>query len=155
MANELPKDWKRGTGEYEGQLWNGKKWVADPRFENNEAGQQQAVTAKGANGQISFVGKVLIISRKGAAARLTVGKGERRIPLSAIQAIQWKPLGSLVSGFISFTIAGSLDRNVGFGRATWNAVDDENAVVFKNKKQEAEMIQLRDAVQQALAERQT
>jgi hypothetical protein len=154
MANDLPKGWSRGSGQHEGQLWNGKKWVPDPEFQSQDMSKQGAVTAKGANGQLSFDGKILVISRKGAAARLTAGKGERRIPLSSIQAVQWKPLGALVSGFISFTIPGAIDRNPGFGGATWSALDDENSVVFKSKKQEAEMKQVRDAVENALAQRQ-
>lgn len=33
MASDLPAGWARGSGEFEGQLWNGKKWVDDPEFQ--------------------------------------------------------------------------------------------------------------------------
>ena len=29
---ELPSGWKRGSGQFAGQLWNGKKWIPDPDY---------------------------------------------------------------------------------------------------------------------------
>ena len=39
---------------------------------------------------------------------MTIGKGEKRIPISSIKAVQWKPAGPLVNGFIQFTVPGGL-----------------------------------------------
>jgi hypothetical protein len=153
VAEDLPAGWARGSGQHEGQLWNGKKWVDDPGAQKQANNKALPVTAKGVNGEITFNGLTLVITRKGALGRLSAGKGERRIPLSAIQAVQWKPPGPVVNGFISFNVAGSIDRNPGFGGATWSAVDDENAVVVK-KSQEKEMLRLRDEIEAALAKRQ-
>jgi tetratricopeptide (TPR) repeat protein len=57
------------------------------------------VHAKGHNGQVHFDGVYVTITRKGFLARTSVGKGEKRIPLTAISAVQWKPPGALVNGF--------------------------------------------------------
>jgi len=109
------------------------------------------VTAKGYNGQASFDGRFVTITRKGFVARGTVGKGEKRIPLKSLTAVQWKPATHLVRGYIQFSIAGGIERRSRFGRATKDATNDENSVVFSPRHQEAFQA-LRDAVEEAIAE---
>jgi hypothetical protein len=44
-------------------------------------------------------------------------------------AVQWKPPSKLVRGFVSFTIAGSVETTRGFEKQIVNAAKDDNAVV--------------------------
>lgn len=83
-------------------------------------------------------------------ARATSGKGEKRIPLKSIQAVEFKPASKLVRGFIQFSLGGS-DASSSVGSRTKDAAQDENSVVFKAKQQD-EFEALRSAVEQAIAE---
>lgn len=108
--------------------------------------------AKGTQGRAAFDGDFVIIERKGMGARLTVGKGTKRIPISSISAVQVKPAGALVNGFIQFTIAGGVERRSAFGQQTTSAVGDENSIVF-TKAQQPSFEALRRDVEQEIAER--
>lgn len=110
------------------------------------------IMAKGHNGTVEFDGDFVTINRTGALARLSVGKGSKRIPLASISAVQLKPAGALVNGFISFSMAGGTERRSKFGSQTTDAVNDENSVII-TKKQMPEFEQLRAAVEQAIVER--
>ena len=100
---------------------------------------------EGYNGTVIFDGKVLQILRKGTLARLSVGKGEKTIPINSITAVQWKEPGALVNGFIQFTVAGGVESRSKVGRQTVAAAQDENSVVLRKGKS-SEMAELRDAV---------
>jgi hypothetical protein len=102
--------------------------------------------AEGVNGQVELDGGMLSIQRKGAMARATVGKGEKRIPVKQVQAVQWKPASKLTRGFIQFSLGGSDAK----GRAA-DAAKDENSVLF-NGKQQADFEAIRSAVEQAIVE---
>lgn len=86
--------------------------------------------AKGVNGQVAVDGDWLTITRKGLG-RVGHSKGDRRIPLGQITAVQMRPAGPLVNGFIRFTIPGSPVARGGLE----NAGKDENAVIFTRKHQ--------------------
>lgn len=106
-------------------------------------------TANGYNGQISFDGKNVVISRKGAMAKMTFGfSGEKKIPLSSIISVQYKEASMALNGFIQFATAAG--ENVGSLSA---ATQDENSVIF-TKGQSAEFSKLRDAVDDAIEKRQ-
>jgi len=107
------------------------------------------VTAKGVGGVVKFDGHFISITHKGALGRLTVGKGEKRIPISSISAVQIKPPGPVVNGFIQFTLPGTNERRSKFGRQTFDAASDENTIVF-TKNQAPAFGALRDAVEQAI-----
>ena len=64
------------------------------------------ISARGHNGTVHFDGQFVSIDRTGFVARATVGSSEKRIPLKSIQAIQWKRPGSMIHGYIEFTVAG-------------------------------------------------
>jgi hypothetical protein len=49
----------------------------------------ETVTAKGKTGEVSFDGRFVTITRTRALAMLTVGRGEKRIPIRSITAVQW------------------------------------------------------------------
>jgi len=107
------------------------------------------ITAKGHTGQVSFDGRFVTIARKGGLARMSVGKGEKRIPVKAITAVQWKPAGKMINGFIQFTIAGGVERRSRPGSSTTGAVSDENSVVF-TRKQMPDFEAVRSAIEEAI-----
>jgi hypothetical protein len=107
------------------------------------------IEAKGINGQVKFDGQFVTISRSGFMARATVGKGEKRIPVSSITAVQWKPPSKMVRGFIQFSVLGGNERRSGFGKQTTDAAKDENSVVV-GWTQIAEFEPLRAAVEEAI-----
>lgn len=110
----------------------------------------ETVEAKGHNGTVIFDGAFVTIKRSGFLARTTVGKGEKRIPIGSITAVQWKEPGALMNGFIQFTLQGGVERRSGFGHQTNDAVSDENSVIVV-KKQAPAFHALRDAVEAAIA----
>jgi hypothetical protein len=106
--------------------------------------------AIGVGGHITFDGQYVTITRKGFLARASLGKGEKRLHVSQISAIQWKPAGAIVNGFIQFTLPGGVERRAQFGNQTSSAAGDENSVVFDRKRQ-AEFEALRADVEAAIA----
>jgi hypothetical protein len=95
------------------------------------------IEVKGSNGQVvCFDGQFVTITRKGFIAR------EKRLPISQIAAVQWKPAGWAWNGFIQFTVPG------GNKQAT-RAAKDENSVMF-TKKQMPEFERLRAAIDEAI-----
>jgi hypothetical protein len=107
---------------------------------------------KGHTGTVRFDGEAITIVRKGFLARASVGKGEKQVPLANVTAVQFKPAGPLVNGFIQFTMPGGNEGQSAFGRQTTDAARDENSVVF-TYKQRKQFEHLRDVVQAALAAR--
>lgn len=114
----------------------------------------EVVSAKGVNGQVEFDGTFITINRKGLMARGTVGKGEKRIPLSSVSAVQWKPPSKLIRGFIQFTVPGGNEGRSRFGKQTQDAAKDENAVVV-GWTQVTEFEVLRSAIDTAIMARET
>jgi hypothetical protein len=109
------------------------------------------ITARGHNGTVTFDGRFVTIERTGLLARTSVGKGEKRIPLKSIQAVQWKAPGALVNGYLAFTIPGGNEQKSRAGNVTVDAAKDENAVIV-TKKQAAAFLALREAVEAAIAD---
>ena len=101
--------------------------------------------AKGHNGQVRLEGDWLTIERKGLG-RIGHSKGDRRIPLASITAVQLRPAGLIANGFIRFSVPGSPEARGGLS----NAAKDENAVVF-SRSHAAEFEGLREAVEQYIA----
>jgi Domain of unknown function (DUF4429)/Short C-terminal domain len=108
-----------------------------------------SVHAKGVNGQITVEGDWLTIERKGLG-RIGHSKGDRRIPLASITAVQMRPGGAIANGFIKFTIPGSPESRGGLSDAS----KDENAVIFK-RKQQAEFDAVREHVENYITARHT
>jgi hypothetical protein len=87
--------------------------------------------AKGLNGQVTFDGATVVITREGFVARSTHGRSEKTLPLSAIGAVQYRAATTLINGFLQFSIPGEVSkRSVGYGK-NGDASKDENAVVFR------------------------
>ncbi|MEW1648609.1 DUF4429 domain-containing protein [Streptomyces sp. NPDC091219] len=112
------------------------------------------IEVSGQGGQIQFDGQYVTITRKGFLARATIGKGEKRLHISQIAGVQWKPAGAMVNGFIQFTVPGGNERRSAFGSQTSTAAKDENSVVF-TKKQMPEFEKLRAALDGAIAAHHT
>jgi Domain of unknown function (DUF4429) len=110
------------------------------------------VTAKGVTGTLTFDGRMVTIRRVRPMGRLTAGKGEKRIPVSAITGVEWKRPGMGVRGFIRLTVPGGLEQRSRVGKRTQDAARDENSVVF-GKAHQAEFEQVRAAIEEALAGR--
>jgi len=111
----------------------------------------EQITAKGRNGQVTFDGKTVTISREGAAARASHGRGDKMLPLRQIAAVQLKPVSLMTAGYIQFTVPGEMSSNKRKGGRTFDAGKDENSVLFL-KKQEPEFVALRNAIQTAIAD---
>lgn len=84
---------------------------------------------KGVNGQLQLYDDKIIISRKGAVAKLSQGffKGDKTIYLAQISGIQVKPGTLMTNGYIQFTLSGGKENTKGLMSAT----QDENSVMFK------------------------
>jgi hypothetical protein len=108
----------------------------------------EPIVAKGVTGTVTFDGRIVAISHSGLG-RMTAGKGEKRVPVSSIAAIEWKPPGFGVRGFIRFTIPGGIEKTSKVGRRTQDAARDENSVLF-GRTQEDDFRRLRDAVEAAI-----
>ena len=87
--------------------------VAGP---DTEPGASQPMTCKGVNGTVTFDGTWVTISRTGFLARSTVGKGEKRISVSQITSVRWKPPTKLIRGYISFALPGGNETDRALGR---------------------------------------
>jgi len=104
--------------------------------------------AKGQNGQVEFDGRNVTIKRGGFYGTMTVGRGDKVIPVQSITGVRYRKasLGGTVRGIIEFTIPGGMKRRT---RAAHQAVDEihnDNAVVILRPKHNPEFEALRDAV---------
>jgi uncharacterized protein DUF4429/putative oligomerization/nucleic acid binding protein len=113
-------------------------------------GSETDVWAVGVGGFVRFDGTTVVIRQTGLLGRGTVGKGEKRIPARAITAIQLKPAGVIVSGFIQFSMGGATEQRSKFGRQTLDAATDENSMMFAQMDQH-QFEALRDAIEAATA----
>lgn len=109
------------------------------------------IEVQGKGGQIQFDGQYVTITRKGFLARSIVGKGEKRLHISQIASVQWKPAGAIVEGFIQFGIPGGVERRSKAGNQTQQARGDENSVLF-TKKQMPAFEELRKVLDAAIAQ---
>ncbi|MEV0830901.1 MULTISPECIES: DUF4429 domain-containing protein [Streptosporangiaceae] len=100
-------------------------------------------------GYVEFDGQFVTIGH-GGATRLLAGSGVKRIHFSQVSAVQIKPAGRLVNGFIQFAVSGSPELRSRVGRQTYDAGTDENSVVFTRKHQ-SEFEALARAIEQAKA----
>ncbi len=125
---------------------------ADASYRKKHGIPDDAVVAMGVGGYCAFDGQFLTIQHVGALGRMTVGKGVKRVPLGSVSAVQIKPAGPIISGYIQFTLPGSNERRSEFGKQTLDAAGDENSIVFI-RDQEAAFLAFRDALEQAIAAR--
>ena len=121
--------------------------------------------AKGPNGEITVDADWVTISRKNYRSKITHGfDGDKRIPMSSITAVQFKPVGKYGSvlgrlnkspesaigpatGFIQFAVLGSQESKSGIVAAQY----DENTVMFNNVG-EPDFVKIRDFVESRIIE---
>jgi hypothetical protein len=72
------------------------------------------------------------------------GRGDKEIPISSVTAVQLKPVGWATSGYIQFAYSGSTESKGG----VFNAVKDENTVMF-DKKQQPRFEELKNRILEA------
>jgi hypothetical protein len=104
--------------------------------------------ARGINGQVHFDGVYVTLARRGFRARSIIGLSEKRIPLTAIGSIQWRPDSKLVNGYIQFSAGGDVERRLRSGRRNLDAARDENSVTFWHSQMPA-FVEIRAAIEQA------
>ena len=98
---------------------------------------------KGINGQLEVYFDRIIINRKGFIAKGTHGwAGNKTIPISSIQSVQFKEGTAFFNGFIQFGILGGTEARGGIS----TAVHDENTVFFK-KHLNAEVKKIKEFIE--------
>jgi hypothetical protein len=109
------------------------------------------LTAKGApgSGTLSVDDAMVTISRSRLQSFGPKARGEKRIPIASIGAVQWRDATNVTSGYIQFTIAGAVERSGG----VFKAANDENSVLF-TKKQQPEFEAIRAHVEARLGRSQ-
>ena len=118
------------------------------RFAPLPAGFKLAwIEVKGHNGTVRLDDGVVTITRKGFFAR---AKGEKRIPIRDLGAVQLKPAGPVANGCIQFTIAGGIEESSHLGREMTQTAENENSVIF-TQGQAGGFEALRDAAEEAIA----
>ena len=119
------------------------------RFAPLPAGFKLAlIEVKGHNGTVRLDDGVVTITRKGFFAR---AKGEKRIPIRDLGAVQLKPAGPVANGCIQFTIAGGIEESSQhLGREMTQTAENENSVIF-TQGQAGGFEALRDAAEEAIA----
>lgn len=112
--------------------------------------RMEPLFAKGVNGQLSFDGTTVTITREGFLARSTHGRSEKAYPVRSIGAVQVKPANALINGYIQLSVSGETSKkSIGIGKS-YDAAKDENAVIF-TKKQAPAFDAIKQAIQAAQA----
>lgn len=113
-----------------------------------------AIRCKGVNGIVTFDGIWVTIDRtKGFFARTTVGTGEKKLAVTQITSVRWKQPSGWMNGYISFTLPGGVETRSGFGSQTYDAAEDENAVLVSRKHTD-EFLVLKEKIEEAIAQGQ-
>lgn len=100
-----------------------------------------------ARGYVAFDGHFVTIQHV-AIGRFTVGKGVKRIPVTAISSVQIKMPGWALVGYIQFPLPGGNEVRSDFGRQTIDAAHDENSMGFE-RPEAAAFLAMRDAIEAA------
>lgn len=99
------------------------------------------IDAKGRTGTVSFDGEYVTLKRM-------MSKQSRRLAVGSITAVQFRPAGALINGFIHFVVPGAAPLGKGEDES-----HNENAVIF-GKKHLADFERLRAEVEAAISARQ-
>ncbi len=88
--------------------------------------------AQGINGKLVLGKGWIEIVRKGAMSFLTQGiKGNKKIAIKQISAVQFKPARLMFNGYIQFSFIGGKEAKGGIFQGTM----DENTIMFKKSQQ--------------------
>lgn len=73
----------------------------------------------------------LVLERHGlVGSTLTGFSGNKTIPITSVQSVEFKEGSSILNGYLRFSYPGSEEKRGG----VYNATDDQNAIVFKKKQ---------------------
>jgi hypothetical protein len=163
---ETSVGWKADpSGQHELRYHDGTTWtehVADAGVTGQDpfdpgdvaaptsSGLRLPYTAKGISGQVTVDEHFVTISRKGAKAKVSMGgtmRGEKRIPISSIQAVVLKRPG-VQNGFIQFTIPGGIEAS----RRIRDVARNDDTVIFSTFHT-AEFEAVRAYIEQKIIER--
>lgn len=104
-------------------------------------------TLHGVGADLLFDDFMLVIRRHGTASLLIHGlKGDKRVPVTSVTAIQFREPDHGISGYIQFSLLGALESRAGI----WDASRDENTVLFTPDQRDG-FADLRDRLERRLA----
>jgi hypothetical protein len=162
------------SGRHELRYWDGEQWtdhvaddgtqgsapfvpadatsVAEPTsaaVTTSAEANDGRLIGKGMTGWIEVNGQFVTITRKGALAKMNYGwtRGEKRIPIASIAAVQYKKPG-MSRGYIQFTLPGGIEGKKGLLQSG----NDENSVQFGSSSS-AQFEAIRDHIESAIAAR--
>lgn len=96
--------------------------------------------------QVIVEGSIVKIAKKGG---IIASKREKTIPIRNITSVEVKKPGALVVGFIQFSIAGgkARDSSFTFTGGAFDAVQDENSVIFQDKLSYETALEIKEYVE--------
>lgn len=106
------------------------------------------LTARGANGTVTFDGNTVSLEKRSA---LGAKQGTKTYTLRSIGAVQYFKATALLNGYVQFSVMGEVskkNRTVYGGAPSSDMAKDENAVIFR-KSQLAEFEALVEAIRLA------
>ena len=108
--------------------------------------------AKGQNGQVEFDGRNVTIKRGGFYGTMTVGRGDKVIPVQSITGVRYRKasLGGTARGIIEFTVPGGMEHHARAGHQAVDEMHNDNAVVILRPKHNPEFEAIRDSVLAAI-----
>lgn len=109
--------------------------------------EEGIISAVGYNGSVSFDGRIVTISHRGFLSGK--GQGDRRIPVTAILSVHFKPPTRWLNGFIEFTVPGANRQNPASISRTLDAARSDTSVMFRAEDLAA-FARLRDAVEDVI-----
>lgn len=109
-------------------------------------------TMKGVQDLLEIFEDKLAITPKGVLGFLNKGlKGRKEIPFASIVAVQFREAGTVLSGYLQFTIPGGIENRGGLFAAT----GDENTFMFAHKKNNGLAIEIKEYIDSAVRESRT
>lgn len=111
----------------------------------------QSFVAEGKTGDLAFDGSVVELRRTRSYAVTGIAKGVKRVPLTSVSALQWKPASSFTNGYVQVVFAGSIEHRPSLD---WDnrAKYDENTITFTSAQQ-SRMNGVREAIEAAIRAR--
>ncbi|MGL4502691.1 MAG: DUF4429 domain-containing protein, partial [Planktothrix sp.] len=126
--SKIPSNQERDDSEASAEN-EGEKGVADKEVIDRNRSHYEIA---GVGDSLRLTRTRVIITPKGLMGFVSKGlKGSKEIPISRITAIQFKPAGAVLSGYIQFSLMGSNEAKGGL----FEAGTDENTVVFTSDQQ--------------------
>lgn len=75
----LPSGWKRGSGQFAGQLWNGKKWIPDPDYSAPQRSAEPESRVDGSSSGLEAEGSARGVQRYESDPQLLHAKAQESL----------------------------------------------------------------------------